>query len=58
MSTSLSTLLDNLSNRIHQKHKYDSCGYILNTLEERRVVSYCLNALIVKENLLKSLMKT
>ena len=30
---------------------------ILNTLEERKVVSYCLNALIVKENLLKNLMK-
>ena len=31
---------------------------MLNTLEERRVVSYCLNALAVKENLLKTLMKT
>ena len=27
MSTSLSTLVDNLSNRIHDKHKCDSCGY-------------------------------
>ena len=28
-STSLSTLVDNLSNRIHDKHKCDSCGYNL-----------------------------
>ena len=26
MSTSLSTLVDNLSDRIHDKHKCDSCG--------------------------------
>ena len=29
MSTSLSALVDNLSNRIHDKHKCDSCGYNL-----------------------------
>ena len=29
MSTSLSTLVDNLSNRIYDNHKCDSCGYNL-----------------------------
>ena len=36
MSTSLSTLVDNLSNRIHDKHKFDSCGYNLEYIRRKK----------------------
>ena len=58
MPTSLSTLVDNYQVEFLININVIVVDVILNTLEERRVVSYSLNALIVKENLLKSLMKT
>ena len=36
MSTSLSTLVDNLSNRIYDKHKCDSCGYNLEYIRRKK----------------------
>ena len=36
MYTSLSTLVDNLSNRIHGKHKCDSCGYNLEYIRRKK----------------------
>ena len=36
MSTSLLTLADNLSNRIHDKHKCDSCGYNLEYIKRKK----------------------
>ena len=36
MSTSLSTLVDNLSNKIHDKHKCDSCGYNLEYIRRKK----------------------
>ena len=36
MSTSLSTLVDNLSNRIHDKHKCDSCGFNLEYIRREK----------------------
>ena len=36
MSTSLSTLVDNSSNRIHDKHKCDSCGYNLEYIRRKK----------------------
>ena len=36
MSTPLSTLVDNLSNRIHDKHKCDSCGYNLEYIRRKK----------------------
>ena len=36
MSTSLSTLVDNLSNRIHDKHICDSCGYNLEYIRRKK----------------------
>ena len=46
MSTSLSTLVDNLSNRTHDKHKYDSCGYNLEYIrrkESGKLLFKCFN---------------
>ena len=57
MLTSLSTLADNLSNRIHDKLNVIVVILILNRLEERKVECYSLTALIVKESILKNLMK-
>ena len=45
-STSLSTLVDNLSNRIHDKHKCDSCGYNLEYIRRKksgRLLFKCFN---------------
>ena len=36
MSTSLSTLVDNLSNKIYDKHKCDSCGYNLEYIRRKK----------------------
>ena len=36
ISTSLSTLVDNSSNRIHDKHKCDSCGYNLECIRRKK----------------------
>ena len=36
MPTFLSTLMDNLSNRIHDKHKCDSCGYDIEYIRRKK----------------------
>ena len=36
MSTSLSTLVDNLSDRIHVKHKCDSCGFNIEYIRKKK----------------------
>ena len=57
MSTSLSTLVDNLSNRIHDNRKCTKCNSSLEYISISKKVDYCLNALIVKKNTQKSLIK-
>ena len=51
MSTSPSTLVDSLSNRIHDNRNFTKCN---SSLEYR---DYCLNALLVKKDTQESLIK-
>ena len=48
MSTSLSSLLDNLSEGIHDNGKCTKCNSSIEYISISKKVDYCLNALIVK----------
>ena len=58
MSTSLSTLVDNLSNRILDNRKCTNCDSSLEYISISKKVEYCLNALIVKKDTQESLIKS
>ena len=53
MSTSLSNLVDNLSDGIHNDNKRTNCSSSLEYISTRKMVNYYLNVLIV-ENLVKN----
>ena len=57
MSTSRSTLVDNLSNRIHDNRKCTKCNSSLEYISISKKVDYCLNALTVKKDTQESLIK-
>ena len=57
MSTSLSSLVDNLSEGIHDNGKCTKCNSSLEYISISKKVSYFLNALIVKEDTQESLVK-
>ena len=57
MSTSLSNLLDNLSEGIHDNGKCTKCNSFLEYISISKKVDYYLNALIVKEDTQESLIK-
>ena len=57
MSTSLSSLVDNLSEGIHDNGKCTKCNSSLEYISISKKVSYFLNALIVKEDTQECLVK-
>ena len=57
MSTSLSSLVDNLSEGIHDNGKCTKCNSSLEYISISKKVDYCLNALIVKNDTQESLIK-
>ena len=57
MSTSLSSLVDNLSEGIPDNRKCTKCNSSLEDISMSKKIGYCLNALIVKKDSQESLIK-
>ena len=57
MSTSLSNLVDNLSDGIHNKEKSKDCDSNCEYISLSKKVDYYLNVLVVKKDIQKSLIK-
>ena len=58
MSTSLSSLVDNLSERIHDSRKCTKCSSSLEYISISKKVDYYLDDLIAKEDTQESLIKS
>ena len=57
MSTSLSSLVDNLSEGFHDNRKCTKCNFSLEYISISKKVDYCLNALIAKKGTQENLIK-